>query len=371
MANDRSHNLGWFSERGVGAPARGPRLALALLASAASLAILFVLFPAQPIRYTSRWPGPAALAAVVAEAAPVAPADLPATPIAIAAEAAALADPLEEYNRGSALQDADPQQRVRFYRRDLPGGGALAYFVVALDEQVRLAVVGADGATPASDAGGDTIWSDGQRHLASVAAIARAPYAAREGFELLGAMAFGFHGDERTSDEGTVVVDGQVLRVNPGRAAVCIAKDGRARVGLFDAAALRDCQQAAGAGPVILWKGKIANPDVAAENDRFVPYNPLGEDFVQIDWRRMIYSGRYPKTAVGVGTRPDGGAFVVMTVSYGVTGVDLAGQLKAMGCSDALGGDDDTSTQAVWRGEPVQSGPVQNVPDALVVYVRR
>jgi hypothetical protein len=60
-----------------------------------------------------------------------------------------------------------------------------------------------------------------------------------------------------------------------------------------------------------------------------------------------------------------------MLVSYNVGGVELAAQLKAMGCTEALGGDDDTSTQAVWRGAPVRQGAVQEVPDALAVYVRR
>lgn len=291
-------------------------------------------------------------------------------PTTIAGPSTPALDALESYNQASILQDSDPQQRVRFYRRDMPGGGALAYFVVSLDEQVHVEVVSADGATPGSDATGDTIWTDGQRHLAPVAEIANAPYAAREGMDLLGAMAFGFHGDARTSDEGTVVVNGTILRVNPGRATLCITKDRRARVGLFDRNALGECEQAAGAGPVILWKGKIANPDVAAETDTFVPFNPLNEDFVQIDWRRKIYSGLYPKTAVGVGTRP-GGDYLVMVVSFGVSGLDLAGELKAMGCTEALGGDDDTSTQATWRGAPVRDGAVQEVPDALSVYVRR
>jgi len=42
-----------------------------------------------------------------------------------------------------------------------------------------------------------------------------------------------------------------------------------------------------------------------------------------------------------------------------------------MGCSAALGGDDDTSTQAVWRGAVLQPRNVREVPDAVAVYVRR
>ena len=91
---------------------------------------------------------------------------------------------------------------------------------------------------------------------------------------------------------------------------------------------------------------------------------------LSLAWRRKIYTGPYPKSVVGVGTRADGGSYLVMLTSYGVAGVEVARQLKAMGCTEALGGDDDTSTQAVWRGTPVAGGNVRPVPDALAVYLR-
>ncbi|NTV04275.1 hypothetical protein HGA89_05100, partial [bacterium] len=128
---------------------------------------------------------------------------------------------LEAFNAGSALQDSAADGAVQSFRRALPGGGTLAYVVVRLDPGVHVALVSADGATPASDAAGDTVWADGGRHLATVAQMAAAPYAAREGMELVFAMAFGFHGEPRTSDEGSVVVDGVIHRVNPGRSALC------------------------------------------------------------------------------------------------------------------------------------------------------
>jgi hypothetical protein len=275
---------------------------------------------------------------------------------------------LEAYNQASMLQESAAGGRVRFFRRDLPGGGALAYFVVQLDDQVRVALINADGATPGTDATGDTMWADGQRHLATVEEMANAPYAARSDMTLLGALAFGFHGEARTSDEGTVVIDNQIYHLNPGRGALCITGDSRARIGLFYEAQARQCAQAFGAGPVILWGGKIANPGVAAADEAFVPYNPLGEDFTQLDWRRKIYTGTYPKTVIGVGSRADGGSYLVMLVSYGVSGVTLAEQLRDMGCTEALGGDDDSSTQAVWRGVPTVRRPVGEVPDAVAVY---
>lgn len=330
---------------------------------AASSCMLFVWPPQSGRPFLSRWSGGVAAQPIAAEASAQQPA---ATGIVMRATP----DPsaLESYNQGSLLQDADPSGRVRFYRRDV-AGGSIAYFVVMLDPQVHLEVINADGATPGSDATGDTIWTDGQKHLTTVAHIAQAPYAARAGMSLLGAMAFGFHGDERTSDEGTVVINGTLLRANPGRAALCLTNDGQAKIGLFDASALSECEQAIGGGPVILWHGKIANPAISTETDRYLPFNPLGEDFAQLDWRKQVYSGGYPKSVIGVGNA-DGRAYLVMLISNGVSGLDLAEQLKALGCTDALGGDDDSSTQAVWRGAPVQSHSPRTVPDALAVYLR-
>jgi hypothetical protein len=336
-----------------------------LLALIAVLAIVFAFpWPTRPV--ISRWAGAQAMIASVPNLIGSAP-DAPAT---IVGQAVARPASLENYNQASQLVDSAPAQRVSYYRRELPGGGTLAYFVVPLSSDVHLEVVNADGATPGSDASGDTIWTDGQQHLATVAEIAQAPYAAREGKTLLGAMAFGFHGDVRTSDEGTVVINGKILRANPGRSALCITHAGRAEIGRFDAKALEQCEQAIGAGPVILWQGKIANPAVSAPNDEFLPFNPLGEDFVLLDWRRKIYSGSYPKSVIGVGADQNGAQYLIMATSYGVTGVDLAAQLKAMGCVAALGGDDDTSTQAVWRAVVVQPGNAREVPDAVAVYVR-
>ncbi|MCG8350023.1 MAG: phosphodiester glycosidase family protein [Chloroflexales bacterium] len=277
---------------------------------------------------------------------------------------------LEQYNQGSVLQESVADGRVQFYRRDLADGN-IAYFVVNLDEQVHLEVINADGATPSSDATGNTIWTDGQRHLATVVEMVHAPYTAREGMTLLGAMAFGFHGAVRTSNEGTVVINNTIHRVNPARAALCLTPDHHAWIGLFNADILQHCEQAIGAGPVVLWQGKIANPDVIVETPTFLPFNPLGEDFVQIEWRKHIYTGLYPKTMIGIGAHEDGSTYLVMMVSYGVTGIDVVRQLQEMGCTTALGGDDDTSTQAVWRGIPVRNNQVQEVPDALAIYLRQ
>jgi hypothetical protein len=340
-----------------------PRL-LGLLAALIFTLMLIIWLPPPDRPFISRWAG---AVAAQPEAPASAAAQGEAEPIVI--QAIPNQSALESYNQGSLLQDADPTGQVRYFRR-VVAGGSIAYFVVTLDDQVHLEVINADGATPGSDASGDTIWTDGRKHLASVAQMAGAPYAAREGMSLLGAMAFGFHGDERTSDEGTVVINGTVHRINAGRATLCLTRTGQAKIGLFDAGALAECQQAIGGGPVILWRGKIANTAVSAETDTYLPFNPLGEDFVQLDWRKKVYDGRYPKTVIGVGTHADGRSYLVMLISEGVTGLDLAEQLKALGCTDAVGGDDDSSTQAVWRGAPVQSHSPRTVPDALAVYQR-
>jgi hypothetical protein len=353
-------------------------IAVLLCVICASLAVLLTQCGATPTPvYLSRWAAPqsppeALPAPIVAEAqpAPLAVANVPDVDAVVDAGAVGK-EPLEQYNQGSVLHESVADGRVRLYQRNVATGGSLAYIVAMLDNSVHIEVVNADGATPGSDATGDTIWTDGGQHLATVEEMFHAPYAVREGMDLLGAMAFGFHGAVPTSNEGTVVINGTIHRVNPWRSALCITHDRRAQIGLFDEAELQACAQAIGAGPVILWNGKIANPDVSTETDEFVPFNPLGENFVQLDWRTMIYTGLYPKTAICVGNRADGVAYLALAVSYDMNGIDLARQLRDMGCRNALGGDDDTSTQMIWRGAPIQPRQVREVPDAVGVYVRR
>lgn len=342
----------------------GSHIMRLLVIGSVSLAVLALLYDVPAPLQISKW-------GALAHSFSADPALSTGTITGVAApEAPALetTDLLEEYNQASTLVEAAGEGQVRYYTRTV-GAGSIAYFVVQLDQQVHIEVLNADNALPGSDATGDTIWTDGQRHLQTVEAITNAPYAAREGMALLGAMAFGFHGAERTSDEGTIVINSIVHRVNPGRAALCITPSGEATIGLFNHLEAQNCAQAFGAGPVVLHNGRIANPDVSAETDEFVPFNPLGEDFVQLDWRKMIYRGDYPKSVIGLGTN-DRGQYMVMLVSYGIDGVEMARQLVAMGCTDALGGDDDTSTQATWRGKPVVARTVRAVPDAVAVYLR-
>ena len=277
---------------------------------------------------------------------------------------------LDNYVQASAVQEDVGEGRVRFFRRDV-AGGALDFFVVRLDQQVTVRTVNADGATPGSDTQGDTVWADGQRHLRTVQEMTTAPYAARDGSDLLGAIAFGFHGEPRTANEGTVVIDGQVLRSNPGRGTLCITGERKAEIGKFATDDLKRCQQAFGGGPVILWENKVANPDAGAATDEFLPFNPLGEDFVQLDWRKQIYTGRYPKTAIGIGLLANGESYLVLANAHNMLGIDFARQLRDMGCYAALGGDDDTSTQAVWRGQLTRPRAVRAVPDAISIYLRK
>jgi hypothetical protein len=278
-------------------------------------------------------------------------------------------DTLANYNAQSELLASEGDGAVQLFRRSLASGGQVTYMVVELNERSHLEVINADGATPTSDERGDTMWADGQKHLATVAAMVNASYAQRADKDLLGAMAFGFHGAERTSNEGSVVINGVVHRANPWRSALCIRPDQRAVIGLFSADDLKECAQAIGGGPVVLWGGKIASTEVNAVSDQFIPFNPLGENFVQLDWRKKIYNGGYPKTVVGIGKHANGNDFLVLMVSNGIGGVEMAAQLLAMGCSDAIGGDDDTSTQMAWRGQVVFGARARAVPDAIGVYI--
>jgi len=299
-----------------------------------------------------------------------------AAPPAVTGQAYAILTPntpgssaLESYNQSSTLVETAANGSVRLFKRDL-AGGSIAYIVVLLDGQTHLEVLTADGATLGSDATGDTIWTDHAQHLRSVEEMVQAPTATRTGMTLLGAMAFGFHGAERTSDEGTVVINNQIQRINPGRAAICIRPDGKTAISVFNARQAKGCAQAAGAGPVVLARGKIANPAIMSETAEFVPFNPLREDFTQLDWRKTVFTGDYPKTMVGIGRHTNGHDYVVLMVSYNLNGIEATKQLQAMGCSEAIGGDDDTSTQLVWRGSQVVPRTVRRVPTAIAVYTK-
>ena len=256
---------------------------------------------------------------------------------------------------------------VRHYSRGLPGGGRISYVVVELRDGVHMRVITADGATLISDATGDTMWADGQAHLATIVDMANAPYAQLTGRPPMAAMAFGFHG-ARTSDEGTVVIDGAIQHMNQWRSALCMGHDGVPTVGIYDQQGLSECVQAAGAGPVLIWRGKIATPDVGSATDTLLPYNPLGEDFQQIEYRVENYRGRRPKTALGVGVLSSGVFYLVLANATNSTGMEFAQALRELGCVDALGGDDGMSTQMAWLGQPVDGIIGREVPTAIGIY---
>lgn len=354
-----------------------PRLPLAIsypaLAAIIAVSVIAFVLLRQPVKaIISPWGAQQnAAASLVERAAPSSAPTIAPSPISGVAQAQGVGQTaLEHYAQASELVEDVDGGRVRFYRRDVVGG-ALDFFVVRLDQQTQVRVINADGATPGSDAQGDTIWTDGQRHLRTVQEMVTAPDATRADNELLGAIAFGFHGEPRTANEGTVVIDNQVLRSNPGRGTLCISGERKATIGKFTTEELQGCTQAIGGGPVLLWENKIANPDVGTATDEFLPFNPLGEDFVQLDWRKQIYTGRYPKTAVGIGLLENGESYLVLATGHNMLGIDFARQLRDMGCYAALGGDDDTSTQAVWRGQLTRSRDVRAVPDALGIYVSK
>src|SRR4051812_35554516 len=99
-----------------------PKL-VGLLAASIFILLLFVWLP-QPARpFISPWRAMSAAQPVLAAAS-----EQPDPAATIVVRGQAIPDPsvLESYNQGSALQDADPSGRVRFYRRDV-AGGSIAY----------------------------------------------------------------------------------------------------------------------------------------------------------------------------------------------------------------------------------------------------
>ncbi len=294
----------------------------------------------------------------------------PGTSGARAGQNQAADEALAAFNAGSTLHESLAGGMVEYYTRFWPGGGRLDYVVAILDESVDVRVITANGARVGSDITGNTVWVDGGRHLQTVLDMAGSQHALHRGTAPVTAMAFGFHGAERTSDEGSIVVDGFVQRLHPARATLCIGPDNSATINLFDSRSIEQCEQAAGAGPMLLWRGKIANPDVPVETDLYVPYNPLGEDFAQLDYRIDSYRGFRPKTAIGVGILSDGRFFLVLANAENINGMTMMKALRDMGCYDASGGDDGSSTQMVWQGQAVAGRVGRAVPSAVAIYVR-
>jgi hypothetical protein len=346
---------------------------LHVICAAACALVVFVLLGGspQPLVF-SRWGvgGAQGLPMPPGRAGPIANGERSATITGVARAVATPAVPgmaaFEQYAASSTLVDSAADGDIQLFRRALPGG-SIAFVMVELNGRTHLEVITADGATLTSDATGDTAWTDGGKHLATVEQMARARYAVRQDRTLLGAMAFGFHG-ARTADEGTVVINGVVQRVNPGRSALCIFPDGSAGIGVLNAEQASRCEQAAGAGPIVMQAGRIANPAVAEPTADFLPLNPLDEDFTQLDWRHKVYAGGYPKTFIGLGRTSDGHDYLVLLTSYGISGVQAVTQLRDMGCTEAIGGDDDTSTQLVWNEKLVGPGAGRPVPTAIGIY---
>lgn len=259
------------------------------------------------------------------------------------------------------FQPTDMEGDISYFRHNV-ASGQVFYVSVPIGPTTKLQIINAEGKEPGSDNTGDTVWVDGGKHLQTIDQIAGLGSSQYQGRSPVFAMAFGFHGDERTSDEGTVRTNGITYRTNFGRAVVCVATAmGRAGIGLFKTNEdLNACDMAAGAGPVFLNGGQIAGVEI--------PFNPLNEDFVQLGWRQDMYNGVRPKTVVAVKKEADHDTLILLN-AYGLTGIEIATFLRdELGCSYAIGGDDDGSTQAVWRGQRVFPGGVNAVPDGIAVY---
>jgi hypothetical protein len=240
-------------------------------------------------------------------------------------------------------------------------GGKVFFAIAKLGQTVKVRNIQAGGFIPSSDGAGDTTWTDGGKHLQPVEQIASLESSQFNGRQPVFSMAFGYHGAERTSDEGTVRTDGVTFRTNPGRGVICVSNNqNRAAIGLFTDQQLSECDFAAGAGPIFLVDGQIAGKEIKL--------NPLNEDFVQWGWRRDMYQNSLPKTMICIIKDQHNDKLVLMN-SYGVMGVDLAVYLRdTLGCSYGIQGDDDGSTQAIWKGSNLFPRAVNAVPSAVSLY---
>jgi hypothetical protein len=162
---------------------------------------------------------------------------------------------------------------------------------------------------------------------------------------------------------GAVVRGGQVVHDAGRRDALAIARDGRVRIGAYDAnrAALGDVQTAIGGGPVLLRDGApVDDPksDNYAERGMRIPASVLAR-FASGEVVMIVVDGRRPATSVGVNRD------------------ELIALLRALRARDAMLLDSGGSTTLVARVLGEERATVVNTPsdgterpvaDGLFVY---
>lgn len=242
----------------------------------------------------------------------------------------------------------------------------MEYALVVIDEHVTFRNVTADGAIPATDENGDTIWKDRQLHGEPVAQMRE--NAQMEGWDEAVITNASFFG-ARTSPEETSVIDGEVLLANVERTTVCRLPDGTIRIRPQTKEEIAQCDQATGGGLTFLYEGRIAG----IEGN---PFNMLNEGFALIERRKQAYDTGEPKTAFAIGRLPDGRQIGMLIVSRGLTGPQVALNLRdKKGMEYATWFDSGSSTQGVVygdKGEYDMDGitPNRPVPNGWMVYVR-
>jgi Phosphodiester glycosidase len=162
---------------------------------------------------------------------------------------------------------------------------------------------------------------------------------------------------------GAVVRGGQIVHAAGSRDALAIARDGRVRIGAFDAnrVALGDVQTAIGGGPVLLRDGApVDDPasDNYAERGMRIPASVLAR-FATGTLAMIVVDGRRPATSIGVNRN------------------ELIALLRALGVRDAMLLDSGGSTTLVARVLGDERATIVNTPsdgaerpvaDGLFVY---
>lgn len=260
---------------------------------------------------------------------------------------------------------------VRFYHLHEGEGDAYFSLVFTTDPNVSIDLLTADNATPTT-LNNDTEWSDGLQHTQPLPAMADAN-ATRNGKQLVFAETGDYYGRDigKTSPEGTVVHDGQILRVNPNRATYTLDAQGNPLIGRFEANVLQynKVRTAFGAGPVVIHQGLVCDPHYDGSNQHTSQWNPLNEGFKYMDYRIQLYTNNSPQTMIGYGTTPEGVPFTIMVTSRGIIGLNLALKLQEMGITEAMLLDGDSQTTHEWRGHVHHADGSANLSTAVAAFV--
>jgi hypothetical protein len=165
---------------------------------------------------------------------------------------------------------------------------------------------------------------------------------------------------------------------NPERACIGIKADNTPELGYYGINEIKSFKFAFGAGPIVLIPGeeripKVADPSLPVGNQTpdTIWFNPHNEYFANQDTRISLYSNKSPQTMCAIGRVSPSLPFIVFAASNGgITGFNLAQELRKMGASHAILLDGDSQTGLLHYGpnQSFQGFEQDPVPVAIATY---